>query len=78
MAAGLKIAYDPSLKRPGCVLLQGALGGNIPDFPLLFPPDTWLLAPTPGMALYPVSPQQLDYLVQLANGQPRSKHAGEN
>jgi hypothetical protein len=37
------IAYDVETKRPGCVLLQAALGGTVPQsrFIELFPAECW-------------------------------------
>ena len=51
-----RIVFSPSLRRPGCVLLQVAMGGDVDSstFHLLFPAETWLLAPTDDMAAYPV------------------------
>jgi hypothetical protein len=45
------IAYDCDLRRPGCVLLQAAMGGNAAVTGQLFDSETWLLAPTPGLVL---------------------------
>jgi hypothetical protein len=56
------LVYDVDLLRPGCVLLQVALGGTVPNeiFLALFPPETWLVGRTPGMKTYPTTPEQLD------------------
>lgn len=59
------IVYDPKLKRPGCVLLQAAMGGN-ERAANRFPSESWLLYPTPDMGRFKVTPGQLDYLVALA------------
>lgn len=60
----MKIAYDTKLKRPGCVLLQAALGGS----PIAhhFPTDSWLLAPTPDMKLYEITTDQLIQLIGIS------------
>lgn len=63
----MKIAYDAVLKKPGCVLIQAVMGGDIPDFAALFPSESWLLAPTPDMKLYTVTEKQLTYLSAMAN-----------
>jgi hypothetical protein len=35
----MKIVFSPSKRRPGCVLLQAAMGGDVPSdqFQMLFP-----------------------------------------
>ncbi len=60
----MKIVYDVTLMQPGCVLLQAALGGSVPNerFAKLFDTGSWLLAPTPDMACYPVTEEQLERL----------------
>jgi hypothetical protein len=59
------IAFDCDLRRPGCVLLQAGMGGDT-RFIHLFPTETWLLAPTPGLRLYPVNEDQIQQLVDMA------------
>lgn len=59
----MKIVYDISLMKPGCVLLQASYGCD----PLLahnFATQTWLLAPTPGLRVYEVTESQLEILVE--------------
>ena len=55
------LVYDVELRRPGCVLLQVAMGGTVPSeiFQMLFPNETWLLAPTPEMKPYRTTREQL-------------------
>ncbi len=60
----MKIAYDTKLMRPGCAILQSALGGS-PEVKTLFPAETWLQAPTPDMNVYEVTPDQLEKLVKM-------------
>ena len=60
----MKIAYDCDLKRPACVLLQAAMGGSS-EAAKLFPTESWLLAPTEGLRVYPVTPKQLNTLIQM-------------
>lgn len=58
------IAYDCTLRRPGCVLVQVGMGATISNQELEFTFDTedWLLAPTPDMKVYPVTDAQLERL----------------
>ncbi len=60
------LAYDVTLRRPGCVLLQGAMGGTVPQekFLTLFKTESWLLAPTKDMKLYPTTPEQLEVVAK--------------
>ncbi len=62
------IAYDCDLRRPGCVLLQAAMGGTVPTnlFGALFDAANWIIAPTPGLKLYPVSENQLRLLSEMS------------
>ncbi len=55
------IAYDAVRKRPGCVLLQAALGATISNREIMehFDTEDWLLAPTDDMKVYEVTPEQL-------------------
>lgn len=62
------IAYDFTLGRPGCALIQAALGGNTsPDFDFDFPSDTWLITPTANMGIYEVNDDQYIYLTLISN-----------
>ena len=61
----INIAYDCDLRRPGCVILQAALGGST-EAAKRFPSETWLVAPTKGLKLYPVTSEQLDKLVEMS------------
>jgi len=60
----MKIAYDTKLMRPGCAIIQSALGGS-PVVKKVFPTDTWLEAPTPDMHLYEVNEEQLEQLIKM-------------
>ena len=62
----MKIVFDTKLKRPGCALLQAAMGGSVPNFNQLFPAETWLVSPTPDMHAYDVTESQLKQLVAMA------------
>jgi hypothetical protein len=59
-----RIAYDAVLKRPGCVLLQAAMECN-PRIAHEFPSETWLLAPTPDLKVYPLTPEILGKLKKI-------------
>jgi len=68
----MKIAFDVKLMRPGCVLLQGSLGCN----PLIaheFSTKDWLLAPTPDLGVYDVTPEQLKILVKKVGNKSLEK-----
>ena len=58
------LVYDPVLKRPGCVLLQAAMGATVRA--TKFPSESWLLAPTPNMAVYKISNEELQFLINMA------------
>lgn len=65
----MKIVFSPARRRPGCVLLQAAFGGDIPSetFYRMFPPETWLVAPTDDMGAYPVDEKHsLEVLSEIA------------
>lgn len=58
-----RILFDPVLKRPGCVLLQ-AVAGCDPSVAHGFDSKKWLLGPTPDMAVFEVTDEQLAVLVE--------------
>lgn len=58
----MKIAFDIEQMRPGCVLLQAALGCNS-FLAHKFPTESWLLFPTPGLKVYEITEEQLPMLV---------------
>jgi len=60
----MKIAYDCELKRPGCVILQAAMGGSS-EAAKMFPAESWLVAPTDGLSVYPVTRGQLKTLIEM-------------
>jgi hypothetical protein len=60
----MKIAYDCTLKQPGCVLLQAALGGE-PALASRFDPKYWLLAPTPDLKVYEVDERRMEQLLAI-------------
>jgi hypothetical protein len=66
----MRIVFSPAKRRPGCVLLQAAMGGTVPPgtFHLMFPAETWLLAPTDDMAAYPIDEEHsLEVLSEIAH-----------
>lgn len=58
----MKIAFDIDKMKPACVLLQAAMGGD-PEAANAFNSKHWLIAPTEGMKVYPVTDEQLRALV---------------
>ena len=58
------IAYDISEMRPGCALIQVGMSATT-GIASHFDTRHWLLAPTPGMSVYPVTPEQLKRLVEM-------------
>jgi hypothetical protein len=63
------IAYDCSLKRPACILIQAVMGGTVSSQELhdLFPVGSWLLHPTADMKVYQVTEDQLVKLGQITH-----------
>lgn len=63
----LRIVFSQSERRPGCVLLQAALGGTVPRavFLNLFPAETWLVAPTDDMHVYLVNRKTLRRIAEV-------------
>lgn len=61
----MKIAYDTTLKRPGCVILQAAMGGDA-ELAHRFPTASWLVAPTPDMKVREITEEQVKILVAMA------------
>lgn len=69
------IAFSVEHRRPGCVLLQSALGGTLRNFTTLFRAETWLTDPR-GVQLYAIASQwHLDRLVEMANEAIRKEPA---
>ncbi len=61
------LAYDFTLGKPGCALIQAAMGSDYnQDFLLDFPSDTWLTEPTPNMRLYELNEDQYTYLTLIS------------
>lgn len=66
-----RIAYDTQRMQPGCVLIQAAMGGTVPNFSSLFDASTWLLAPTDDMKLFEVDEIQLEGLASMSKARAR-------
>lgn len=60
-----RIAFDCTLKRPACVLLQIAFGCP-EDLAYYFDSLDWLVAPTPNMHVYPLAnEEQLEHIIKI-------------
>lgn len=62
MSDTIRLLYDVDLKRPACVLLQAAAGGNTYLLRELFPSEAWLDHPTDGMQMLVGSREQWERL----------------
>lgn len=73
----MKVAFDIDLMRPGCALLQAGLdcGTAIAHH---FPPESWLLAPTPGLRVYELTEEQLPKLVKKVLDRIEIRKSGEH
>jgi hypothetical protein len=61
------LAYDFTLGKPGCALIQAAMGSDYnQDFELDFPSDTWLITPTANMRVYELNDDQYLYLTLIS------------
>lgn len=71
-----RIAYDVTLKRPGCVLLQAALRCD-PSVVHAFDSETWLVFPTPDLRVYAATDEELSRLVEIThrNAKGRAKRS---
>jgi hypothetical protein len=61
------LVYDIERKRPGCALIQVALGGTVPSevFHMLFPAETWLTSLTDGMKGYTSTRADLERVSEI-------------
>jgi hypothetical protein len=62
----MRLAYDVKKRKVGCVLLQAVMGGD-PDIAKRIDNKHWLLAPTPDLKVYEISPAQVEQLVAMHN-----------
>jgi len=72
-----KIAFDCNLIRPGCVLLQAALGGES-SLAQRFPTESWLLSPTPDLQVYEATDEQIEMLVEKVEERLQQKQGGDH
>ena len=61
----MKIAYDTKLMRPGCALIQAAMGGAPNEVVMKFPLQSWIEGVTPDMGLIEVTSEQLEKLIKM-------------
>ena len=61
----MKIAYDIKLMRPGCALIQAAMGGAPNENTLRFPLESWVEGASPDMKVYQVNDEQLEQLIKM-------------
>lgn len=54
----MKLLFDMTLRRPGCVLLAAAYGAD-PTASKAFPSESWLVAPTDDMQVYEIDNKTL-------------------
>ena len=61
-----RIVFDVVAKKPGCVLLQAAFGGTVPNslFYKLFPCETWQLESS-NCAVYEADEAMLELLSKI-------------
>ena len=71
----ITFAYDKSINKIGCALLQPIYGGNISTFHLqLFGVDNWQLSPTKNMELYNVKDEEeLQKVIEFTKLQQKLK-----
>lgn len=55
----MRFCFDIKRMQPGCVLLAAAMGGD-PELAKRFSSEIWLLAPTPDLKVYEITPEQFD------------------
>lgn len=74
MSFPITIAYDMTLKKPGCAIIQGVFGGTINNFQLQkFDVENWLLSPTDDIKLYTLySEEELNKAIEITK-----KHNGK-
>ena len=54
----MKIAFDVTLRRPGCAIVQALYGADVAIIHR-FDPNTWLTSPTPDMKVYEVKDEEM-------------------
>lgn len=63
----LHIVYDCKLDRPACAVVAAGFGVDSSPYLSKFDADKWVTAPTPDMAIYPITPEQVDILAKRVN-----------
>lgn len=62
----MKVAFDTTLMRPGCAIVQAALGCD-PAIANEFDPAKWLTYPSDDMGVYEITDEQLGVLSARIN-----------
>lgn len=62
-----RLAYDLTLKKVGCVLLQAVYGGDS-RIAHRIGNEHWLFAPTADLRVYELTDDQVEQLVKMHNG----------
>lgn len=63
------IAFDVTLRRPGCALIAAAMGTDTSIPARYFDSGTWLNAPTPDMHAYLIPEKDLEQLAATVNAE---------
>ena len=74
-SARIPLLYDTELRRPACVLLQAAVGGDTGLVNRLWRSDVWLVAPTPGMRALLATREQWEALAEQDMKLPRKSRS---
>lgn len=64
----MKLCFDIKLRRPGCVLIAAAMGAES-RLASQFKTETWLLAPTPDLKVYEVTPEEFAKILEKVNAE---------
>ena len=68
----LTIVFDVELRRPACAIVNAVLGGDHAA-PMYFDPETWLVAPTPGMRPFRVRRETIESVAKQLNAEWRQR-----
>ena len=72
------IAYDKTLMRPGCALLQAIFGGDL-GIAGQFEVEDWLLAPTPDLRPYRIQRYQISQIIEMTRkARKKNKKGNKN
>ena len=72
----MKVAFDTVRMRPGCAIVQAALGGDT-NAAFYFETEDWLPAPTQEMRVYDATDEQLRWLAIIAKEKRESSSNGD-